>query len=207
MFMSDNKLGFRFGREAQPDPEQSPLRAALTAAGRAPAPVPPPLKLTPAPATPADGEGEPLTLTELAPVADAAPAGTAATDTPDTPAPTASQEPRPMQPIIAQARAVLTQPPGEDEARLLDKVMRTINELSGRHAEQEKEVTAARESVARMQAEKARLVEENQQMRDLLSALLRTVEAERRRRTETLSRIGERLQGMVAEDSAEAKAA
>lgn len=206
MFMSDSKLGFRFGREAQPDPEQSPLRAALTAAGRGPAPVPPPLRLTPSPTGPADGEGEPLTLTDLAPAPEAAKAEPAA-DTPDTQAPTAIQEPRPMQPIIAQARAVLTQPPGEDEARLLDKVMRTINELSTRHAEQEKEVAAARESVARMQAEKVRLAEENQQMRDLLSALLRTVEAERRRRTETLSRIGERLQGMVAEDTAEAKAA
>ncbi|WP_114394452.1 hypothetical protein [Oleisolibacter albus] len=108
------------------------------------------------------------------------------------------------QPLIAQVRAAITQAPSEDEARLLDSVLRTIEELSARQSRQDQEVAEARDSVARMAADKARLVEEkarlaeeNQQMRDLLSALLRTVEQERRRRTEALSRINARLHDMT----------
>lgn len=108
------------------------------------------------------------------------------------------------QPLIAQVRAAITQAPSEDEARLLDSVLRTIEDLSARQSRQDQEVAEARDSVARMAADKARLVEEkarlaeeNQQMRDLLSALLRTVEQERRRRTEALSRINARLHDMT----------
>jgi len=96
-----------------------------------------------------------------------------------------------QQPLMAQARALLAQ--SEDDSRAIDAVLKTLDSLAARMADQTAELETNRATLSRLQGERARLADENQQLRDLLEGLLKTVESERRRRREGMGRIAEKL--------------
>ncbi|MFM2044417.1 MAG: hypothetical protein RLY86_2993 [Pseudomonadota bacterium] len=218
MFRQDSKIGFRFGREEEggEDSQPSPIRTALQASSadiardtllertrQATTPTPPGQH---APAGTAAGLRQRQTdlrqtdqrqadqrQAEATAVVPVAADGTA-------PAPAILPAPPPTGeslPLIIQARAVIGQMPPEEEARMLDRVLRCIDDLAARQTSHDQDLRQARETAARAAADRARLEEENRQLRDLLASLMRTIEAERRRRAEAVTRIDDRLKALI----------
>ncbi|WP_119679141.1 hypothetical protein [Indioceanicola profundi] len=196
MFRSDNKIGFRFGREPEEagdnaEDRQSALKSAMQASTQRsglPAPRPvtgetlPPVAAAPIPAIPGFRPR---------------PSETRPTEDSMLPTSTIRADERAAQPVIAQARAIIGQVQSDEDARALETVLKTIDTIAARQMDFERELRLARDTAAKATADRARLQEENQQMRDLLSSLLKTVETERRRRSDAVGRIGDRLKSLA----------